>query len=79
MKNNCLSCLVNYIKEPDKNSSNCVEICKYLYYYNSLNHYICTDDDQYPSEASLIIKTKNKCINKCTNDDINLYIYQYNG
>ena len=76
-ENNCLNCTYNYIKEPDNNSSNCVEICKYLYYYNSLNQYCCTEDEQCPNEASLIVRVKNKCINKCIDDDKNKY--QYNG
>ena len=76
-ENNCLTCVYNYIKEPNKNSSNCVEECKYLYYYNSLNQYTCTEDEQCPIDASLIVRTKNKCINKCSNDETNEF--QYNG
>ena len=30
-ENNCLTCANNYILEPGKSSSNCVENCKYLY------------------------------------------------
>ena len=75
--NNCLTCTSNYIKEKDRNSSNCVDSCKYLYYYDTLNQYSCTEDEQCPSEASLIIRAKEKCINKCSNDD--KYKYQYNG
>ena len=77
LENNCLTCASNYRKEPEKNSSNCVDECKYLYYYNTFNQYSCTDDDQCPSEASLIVRSKNKCVNKCSNDDT--YINQYNG
>ena len=77
LENNCLTCAVNYKKEPGRNSSNCVDECKYLYYYNTFNQYICTDDDQCPSEASFIIRSKRKCVNKCSNDDT--YINQYNG
>ena len=76
-ENNCLTCAKNYIKEPGKNSSNCVENCKYLYYYNIFGQYYCTEDEQCPSEASLIIRTKEKCINKCSNDDT--HIFQYNA
>ena len=77
LENNCLTCAANYRKEPEKNSSNCVDDCKYFYYYNAFNQYSCTDDDQCPSDASLIIRSKNKCVNKCSNDDT--YINQYNG
>ena len=76
-ENNCLTCASDYIKEPEKNSSNCVDKCKYLYYYNSLNQYTCTEDEQCPNDANLIIRSKKKCINKCMNDNSN--IYQYNG
>ena len=77
-ENNCLNCAYNYIKEPDNNSSNCVEICKYFYYYNSLNQYSCTEDEQCPIDASLIVRTKNKCINKCSNDETNKFQYKSN-
>ena len=76
-KNNCLDCTLNFIKEPENESSNCVEKCKFLYYYNSLNQFSCTEDEQCPIGASLIIRSKKKCINKCINDDI--YQFQYNG
>ena len=75
--NNCLTCAINYIKEPGKNSSNCVENCTYLYYYNIFGQFCCTDDEQCPNDASLIIRSKEKCINICSNDNTN--IYQYNG
>ena len=68
---------MNYIKEPRNNSTNCVEDCRYLYYYDLLNQYICTEDEQCPNDASLIVRSKDKCVNKCSNDDTN--IYQYNG
>ena len=77
LDNNCLSCGLNYIKEQENNSTNCVEKCKFLYFYNNINQYSCTEDSQCPIEAKLIIRSKNKCINKCTNEDIN--IFQYNG
>jgi hypothetical protein len=77
INNNCLTCAPNYIKEPKNNTSNCIEDCKYFYYYDSLNQYSCTDEEQCPQDASLIIREKEKCINKCSNDDT--HKYQYNG
>ena len=74
---NCINCASNFIHEPKINSTNCVNNCKYFYYYNSYNQFSCTVDEQCPKEASLIIRNKSKCINKCSNDDTN--IYQYNG
>ena len=76
-EHNCITCALNYIKEPNKNSSNCVINCKYLYYYNAMNKYSCTEDEQCPKEASLIVREKNKCVNICSNDDT--HKYQYNG
>ena len=76
-ENNCQSCASNYIPEPENRTSNCVESCKYLYYYDSLNQYSCTDNEQCPDEASLIIRPKNECINVCDNDNVNKY--QFNG
>ena len=77
LENNCLTCASDLIKEPKNNSSNCVENCNYLYYYDSFNQYICTEDAQCPEEASLIVRNKSKCVNKCIKEDINKY--QYNG
>jgi len=76
-KNNCLDCSLNFIREPENETSNCVEKCKFFYYYNSLGQYSCTEDEQCPKEASLLIRNKKKCINKCIND--NIYQFQYNG
>ena len=73
---NCLTCIINYIIEPKK-ITNCVPNCKYLFYYDSSNQYSCTEDEQCPNYASLIVRIKDKCVNKCSNDDTNKY--QYNG
>ena len=77
LENNCLSCGIGFSREPEKNSSNCVKKCNYFYYYDSSNQYICTEDEQCPDDASLIIRKKKKCIDKCSNDYN--YSYQYNG
>ena len=77
IENNCLTCSPNYMREPKNNTHNCVERCKYLYYYDSLRQYSCTDEEQCPQDASLIIREKEKCVNKCSNDDT--HTYQYNG
>ena len=76
-ENNCQSCAPNYIKEPENNSSNCVENCDYFYYYNTLNQYSCSNDEQCPEDASLIVRNINKCTSKCIYENINKY--QYNG
>ena len=77
-ENNCSSCEINYIKEPDKkNSSNCVMKCPYLYYYNSYGKYKCTPTPNCPDDFNLLIKEKKKCVKKCQNDDI--YRFNYDG
>ena len=76
LNHNCLTCIINYVNEPNKNT-NCVPDCKYLFYYDSSNQYSCTEDEQCPNDASLIVRIKDKCVNKCSNDDTNKY--QYNG
>ena len=74
--NNCTSCKRNYIFQPELiNSSNCVKECKFYYYIN-YEQYFCTQNNQCPTQHSLLIKDKKKCIDKCFND--NEYIYQFN-
>ena len=76
--NNCITCDVGYILKPDyEESLNCVPKYKYLYYYNQYNQYSMTDDMNCPDEFSLKIIEKNKCIDKCEND--NTYRYNYNN
>ena len=77
-ENNCTACDgVNYIKNPDSNtSSNCLIKCKYFYYIEQ-NIYTCTIVDSCPDEHNLMIKEKSKCINNCKDD--NEYRYKYNG
>jgi len=74
--NNCTSCKKNYIFRPDEvNSTNCVIKCPY-YYYVLFDQYSCTDNNQCPLEASLLIRDRGQCIDSCNND--NEYSYQYN-
>ena len=77
-ENNCTECNNDYIFMPDKsNNHNCVPKCKYYYYFNIIDSYSCTQISQCPKEASLLIRNKDKCIDKCAKDDI--YKYQYSG
>ena len=76
-QNNCTTCDVDHMKEPEKeNSTNCVVNCTYFYYYY-YNQYKCTTSPQCPDEYSLFIKKKRKCIDDCSKDTT--YSYQYNG
>ena len=66
----------NYIFRPDEeNSTNCVAKCPY-YYYILFNQYFCTENNQCPLEASLLIKNRGQCIDNCNNDKE--YQFQYN-
>ena len=75
--NNCTSCKKDYIFRPDvKNSTNCVENCKY-YYYIIYGKYSCTNNNQCPSQANFLIKEKKRCIDSCKNDDDYKYEFNY--
>ena len=77
-ENNCTECNNDYIFMPDKsNNHNCVPKCKYYYYFNIIDSYSCTKIYQCPKEASLLIRSKDKCIDSCAKD--NIYKYQYSG
>ena len=58
------------------NETNCYEKCDYYYYFNSLQEYKCTINNNCPEDYKLI-RNKNQCIYKCDNDD--KYIYEYNN
>ena len=72
-----MTCALDYIKDPDNKTSNCVENCNYFYYYDIFDKYICTNNNQCPEEANLLVRTKDKCTSKCTNEVTNTF--QYNG
>ena len=74
---NCLECDDNYIKEPDKDSTNCVVACNYMYYYNNFGQYKCTVENKCPDEYKLYIEELKKCTNDCSKEDI--YKYKYGG
>ena len=74
---NCLECDDNYIKEPDKDSTNCVVACNYMYYYNNFGQYKCTVENKCPDEYQLYIEELKKCTNDCSKEDI--YKYKYGG
>ena len=74
--NNCTSCKNNYIFKPDEtNSTNCVLKCRF-YYYFIFGQYFCTENNQCPLEASLLIRNRSQCIDNCKND--NQYKLRYN-
>ena len=76
-QNNCTTCDVDYMKEPENpNSTNCISACTY-YYYISYGQYKCTILPQCPDQYNLLIREKRKCIDNCIKDSE--YKYQYNG
>ena len=76
--NNCVKCKLNYTFLKDENNNyNCYKQCKYYYYFNSSNEYICTDKNECPDTFSKLIREKNKCIDDCNNDDT--YKFEYNN
>ena len=76
---NCLSCDSNLIQKPGSSSEtfNCVTNCVNSYYFTVSGQYKCTEIPYCPSQASIYIKEKNKCIDSCQNDAD--YKYLYNG
>ena len=67
-EHNCTECISNFtfINDNDK-KTNCYEKCDKYYYFDLDNEYHCTTTC--PEEQNKIIIEKNKCINKCFNDD----------
>ena len=72
----CLTCANNYRMNPKKNNS-CVMECKYLFYFTKFEEYKCTNDNQCPEEANILIKDLSKCTSDCRNEGD--YQFQYNG
>ena len=70
----CTSCYSNYIL----NKTNCDKICKYYYYFNSLNERKCTSEDKCPEEYSKLIIKEGRCIDDCKNDNIYKFEYENN-
>ena len=76
--NNCDQCIDGLeFKNDFENNKNCYEICKYYYYYDELNYYHCTENEQCPKNQSKLILDKRKCIDECKND--NSYQYEYDN
>jgi len=74
--NNCIKCNNNFTFLNDSiYKTNCYEKCNYYYYFDELNKYYC--NQTCPDNYKKIIKDKNKCIDKCINDDT--YKYEYNN
>ena len=83
INHNCIKCKEGYKFINDsfiKEKNNCYKNCDYYYYLKDVNetqYYYCTLNDSCPEEFSKLIIQKNKCVNKCKNDE--QYIYEYNN
>ena len=74
----CNECITNYGFLDEKNEkNNCFKKCQYYYYFDSENGYTCTENNECPFNYSKIVDKKNKCIDKCSNDDT--YQFEYNN
>ena len=75
-ENNCSKCKSNFrFLEEDIYTNNCFEKCPYYYYFNETNDYICTETENCTGIYDKLIIDKNKCIDKCEND--NIFKYEY--
>ena len=76
--NNCTKCKSNFVfLNESKYETNCFEKCEYYYYFDYTNRYNCTEYEKCPEKFSKFIKDKNKCIDKCINDDT--YKFDFNN
>ena len=75
---NCEKCKLNYISlNYSIYNNNCYEKCTFYYYFNETKDYICTEDNNCPSNYNKLIIEKKKCIEKCENDS--KYKYEYDN
>ena len=75
---NCKECKSGFLSiENTLNNNNCYEMCDNYYYFNEIDDYICTDNNECPNDYSKLVIEKRKCIDQCQND--NNYKYEYNN
>ena len=78
INNNCFECKDDFIFLNDsKDDRNCYEECNYFYYIDEYDNYNCTKERICPDKFNKLIKAKNKCIDKCEND--NIFKYEFNN
>ena len=76
--NNCLTCELYHIKKPElMETTNCVPLCIYSYYYTSYGQYKCINTSYCPEDVNYYIKDLKKCTDNCKKEKE--YIYQYGG
>ena len=64
LNHNCKEC------ESDStlNGTNCYKICEFYHYFDELNDYYCTENQQCPGEYPKLIVEKNECVESCIDD-----------
>jgi len=75
--NICNLCIENYklIKDNYSNKK-CYTQCQYYYYFDEDGNYFCTESNECPNNFNKLIENKDKCIDKCINDDIHRLEYK---
>jgi len=77
----CTACDYGLTKKPGTKelaiTFNCVTECPHSYYYTESGQYKCTQTSFCPSDNSIYIKLKQKCVSSCKDEAP--YIYLYNG
>ena len=78
--NNCIECKEGFTFLNESNPetfNNCYNICQHYYYFDEFNKYVCTENEECPTNYNKLIKEKRKCIDECKNDDY--YTYEFNN
>ena len=75
--NNCIQCQTNFTFLNDsKFVNNCYQKCEYYYYFDEFGNHFCTENYTCPKNYNKIVISKNKCIDKCLNDNTHIYEYE---
>ena len=69
--------LITFLKDDNISEKNCYQKCENYYYFDESNNYKCTNNNKCPEKYNKFIPLKNKCIDRCFND--NIYKYEYNN
>ena len=76
INNNCIECKDGFtFLNETINEINCYPKCQYYYYFNSLNQYLCTENEVCPEPYTKLIPQYKKCIDECKKDSIYKYDY----
>ena len=77
INNNCKTCISGFEFLTHEHKTNCYQKCNFYYYFDESNQYHCTGSRICPQKYNKLIQEKNKCIDKCQND--NTYVLEYNN